>query len=164
MHLQSPSILPVISTSRLPTPPFITCSFVFFNLHAPLPPLQTYCALGLVLQDPLMEVRQAFGAKAARLVAILASRHAAAGGPGRYLAAKYAAYWPLAAMDPCPRNKAAAARMLADFVDGRRAAAQAAALKGAAQQASQGGSVLQVRGQLDHLICQVTFPEVVLLD
>ncbi|KAF8072944.1 ATXR2 [Scenedesmus sp. PABB004] len=100
----------------------------------------TYAALALAMQDDLEGVRGAFAAKVYRLV-----RHFSARPSAHQLSAKYAAMLPLAAMDPAPDNKDAAARMLREWVAHRRAAAAAAATAAAAGggRARGGGSTLQ---------------------
>lgn len=102
--------------------------------------------LGLTLQDPLLEVRHLFGIKASRLLGKLAAAAAAGSAVHLALAAKYAAFLPLAAVDPNEGNKGAAARWLAEWVEARRAAAARAAQRAAAAPAgAKGGNVAQVR-------------------
>ncbi|BDA45205.1 Sister chromatid cohesion protein PDS5 homolog A [Coccomyxa sp. Obi] len=105
------------------------------RLHDPSIHPEVYLALSLTMQDQVMEVRTAFGAKVRSMVQLL-NKHQA------HRASKYAAMLALAGMDPLDSNKVAAYAMLNDFVVLRRRAA-AKEVAAAAQASGSGGPMLQ---------------------
>ncbi|GFR39816.1 hypothetical protein Agub_g308, partial [Astrephomene gubernaculifera] len=87
----------------------------------------TYVSLALVMQDPVMEVRRAFGEEVRLFLhsSLQLGRRA-------HVTAKFAALLPLAAMDPIPHHRDAAARTLLEVVLLQRARAQQQATAAAA--------------------------------
>ncbi|EFJ43510.1 hypothetical protein VOLCADRAFT_121419 [Volvox carteri f. nagariensis] len=86
----------------------------------------SYVSLALTMQDPVMEVRQAFGEQV-RLFLQSALQHRLR----PHVIAKYAALLPLACVDPRPEHRDTAGRMLREVVLVQRARAQEAAMEAA---------------------------------
>ncbi|GIL95473.1 hypothetical protein Vretimale_1495, partial [Volvox reticuliferus] len=97
----------------------------------------SYVALALMMQDPIMEIRQLFGEEVRHflLSSLQVQRRS-------YVISKYTALLPLAGMDPRPENQDAAARTLREVVRLLRVRAQDAALEAvkAAQEGAAGSS------------------------